>query len=232
VWYRPTCAHGARSDASGHPIAWRTPRRSVIKTTTRSDTAEKLPAMTFAIGPSDPREAVGQDAAPRKGESCEDHHLGEADGLRRWTGLAVVDKLDSGSAPAADAMNSRRRGCAPSTRTAARTYAVGAVWLDGVLVPNRAGTRKGRNVVPIRGVRSRCRFRVQTSWWRVTRARVTEPSAVAPVAKAWAPGWPANRTTAGRASPPRSRTGTSPPRGTLPHRAALGDRHIGTEPAA
>ena len=121
-------------------------------------------------------------------------NLGEADGLPPVDSAAVVDKLESGSAPAPAAMNSRTTWlCTVNEDGSPHVTAVGAVWLDGAFwFQTGAGTRKGRNVAR----NQRCSIALSIQGADVVvegdAARVTEPSAVARVAKAWADnGWPA-----------------------------------------
>ena len=121
-------------------------------------------------------------------------NLGEADGLPPGDWAAVVDKLESGSAPAPDAMNSRTTWlCTVNEDGSPHVTAVGAVWLDGAFwFQTGAGTRKGRNVA--RDQRCSIALSIQDADVVVEgdAARVTEPSAVARVARAWADnGWPA-----------------------------------------
>lgn len=121
-------------------------------------------------------------------------NLGEADGLPPVDWAAVVDKLESGSAPAPDAMNSRTTWlCTVNEDASPHVTAVGAIWLDGAFwFQTGAGTRKGRNVARNR----RCSVALSVQDADVViegdAERVTEPTAVARAAKAWADqGWPA-----------------------------------------
>jgi hypothetical protein len=107
---------------------------------------------------------------------------------------AVVEKLAAGSAPAADGVNSRTTWLSTVDEDGSpHVTAVGALWLDGAFwFQTGAGTRKGRNVVRD----PRCWIAVSIRDADVVMegdaARVTEPGAVARVAKAWADnGWPA-----------------------------------------
>ena len=101
-------------------------------------------------------------------------NLGQADGLPPVDWAAVAEKLDAGSAPAPDA-------------------AVGALWLAGTFwFQTGASTRKGRNAARD----PRCSIAVSVRDADVVvdgdAARVTEPGALARIAKAWADqGWPA-----------------------------------------
>ena len=121
-------------------------------------------------------------------------NLGAADGLPPVDWAAVVEKLESGSAPAADAMNSRTTWlCTVNEDGSPHVTAVGALWLDGAFwFQTGAGTRKGRNVA--RNQRCSIALSIQDADVVVEgdAARVTEPSAVARAARAWADnGWPA-----------------------------------------
>src|SRR6478672_3818884 len=75
-------------------------------------------------------------------------NLGEADGLPFVDWAAIVDKLDAGSAPASDALNSRTTWlCTVNEDGRLHVTAVGALWVDGTFwFQTGAGTRKGRNV--------------------------------------------------------------------------------------
>ena len=152
--------------------------------------------MTFAIVARQNRlTAIGQDAAPAEGDSpVKIINLGAADGLPPVDWAAVVERLESGSAPAPDAMNSRTTWlCTVNEDGSPHVTAVGALWLDGAFwFQTGAGTRKGRNVERDR----RCSIALSIQDADVVvegdAARVTEPSALARVAKAWADnGWPA-----------------------------------------
>jgi len=97
-----------------------------------------------------------------------------------------------------NALNSRTTWLATVTRRYPHVTAVGALWLDGTFwFQTGAGTRKGRNVARD----PRCSIAVSIRTDVVIEgdaARVTEPGALARIAKAW-------RTTAGR--PNRRRRG-------------------------
>jgi Pyridoxamine 5'-phosphate oxidase len=129
----------------------------------------------------------------QRGCAMEIINLGEADGLPPVEWAGVVEKLDAGSAPAADAHNSRTTWLATVNEDgSAHVTAVGAVWLDGAFwFQTGAGTRKSRNV----GRDQRCSIAVSIRDADVVvegdAARVTDPGMVATVAKAWAEsGWP------------------------------------------
>lgn len=121
-------------------------------------------------------------------------NLGEADGLPPVEWDLVVDKLEAGDAPAVDAMNSRTTWLTTLNADGSpHVTPVGALWLDGAFwFQTGAGTRKGRNVVRD----PRCALAVSVRDADVViegdAARVTEPDALARIAKAWADnGWPA-----------------------------------------
>src|SRR6478672_9078970 len=75
-------------------------------------------------------------------------NLGEADGLPPVDWTAVVDKLESGAAPAPDAHNTRTTWlCTVNADGSPHVTAVGALWLDGAFwFQTGTGTRKERNV--------------------------------------------------------------------------------------
>lgn len=121
-------------------------------------------------------------------------NLGAADGLPPVEWAAVVEKLDAGSAPAADAHNARTTWLATVNEDGSpHVTPVGALWLDGAFwFQTAAGTRKGRNVARD----PRCSIAVSIRGADVVvegaAARVTDPDLVSRVAKAWADnGWPA-----------------------------------------
>ncbi|MFI6317712.1 pyridoxamine 5'-phosphate oxidase family protein [Nonomuraea sp. NPDC050556] len=121
-------------------------------------------------------------------------NLGEAEGLPPVDWAAVVEKLDAGSAPRPEAHNSRTTWlCTLNEDGSPHVTAVGALWVDGAFwFQTGADTRKGRNVARD----PRCSVAVSISDADVViegdAARVTEPGAVARLAKAWADqGWPA-----------------------------------------
>ena len=141
-------------------------------------------------------------------------NLGKADGLPPVDWAAVAEKLDAGSAPAPDALNSRTTWLSTINEDGSpHVTAVGALWLDGTFwFQTGAGTRKGRNVPRD----PRCSVAVLVRGADVViegdAVRVTEPGALARTAKAWADqGCPASLTRAGRASLPRSTHSQGPP---------------------
>jgi Pyridoxamine 5'-phosphate oxidase len=120
-------------------------------------------------------------------------NLGAADGLPPVNWDAVVEKLDAGSAPAPDALNSRTTWLVTVNEDGSpHVTAVGALWLDGAFwFQTGATTRKGRNVERD----PRCSIAVSILDADVViegeAARVTEASDVGRIAKAWADGgWP------------------------------------------
>src|SRR5215212_9722976 len=121
-------------------------------------------------------------------------NLGTADGLPPVDWNGVLEKLDAGSAPAPDAHNARTKWlCTVNEDGSPHVTAVGAVWLDGTFwFQTGSGTRKQHNVARD----PRCSFALSIRDADVVvegdAARVTDPSAVARVAKVWADGgWPA-----------------------------------------
>jgi hypothetical protein len=120
-------------------------------------------------------------------------NLGESDGLPPVDWAAVVEQLVAGSGPAPGAANSRTTWlCTVNEDGSPHVTAVGAIWVDGTFwFQTGAGTRKGRNVARD----PRCSVAVSIRDGDVVfegdAVRVTEPEAVARIAKAWADsGWP------------------------------------------
>src|SRR5262249_24474272 len=113
-------------------------------------------------------------------------NLGEADGLPPVDWAAVVGRLAAGSAPASDAVNSPTTWLSTVNEDGSpHVTAVGALWVDGAFwFQTGAGTRKGRNVARD----PRCSIAVSVRDADVViegdAARVTEPGAVARLAKA------------------------------------------------
>ena len=121
-------------------------------------------------------------------------NLGKADGLPPLDWAAVVDKLDAGSAPAPDALNSRTTWLSTvNSDGSPHVTAVGAMWLDGTFwFQTGAGTRKGRNVARDRRCAVAVSIRDADVVFEGDATRVTDPAALARIAKAWAAvGWPA-----------------------------------------
>ena len=121
-------------------------------------------------------------------------NLGEADGLPPVDWQPIVDKVASGAAPGPDAINSRTTWlCTVNEDGSPHITAVGAVWMDGTFwFQTGTGTRKRRNVERD----PRCSIALSILDADVVvegdAIRVTEPGAVARIAKAYADqGWPA-----------------------------------------
>lgn len=121
-------------------------------------------------------------------------NLGEADGLPPVDWASIAEKLDTGSAPAADAHNARTTWLATINQDGSpHVTPVGALWLDGSFwFQTGTRTRKGRNV----GRDPRCSIAVSIKDADVVvegkAERVTDPEQLSRVAKAWADqGWPA-----------------------------------------
>jgi len=121
-------------------------------------------------------------------------NLGDADGLPPVDWAAIVEKLEESSAPAPAALNARTTWlCTVNEDGSPHVTAVGALWVDGTFwFQTGTSTRKGRNVARD----SRCSVAVSIRDADVVfegdAVRVTEPGAVARIAKAWADqGWPA-----------------------------------------
>jgi pyridoxine/pyridoxamine 5'-phosphate oxidase len=122
-------------------------------------------------------------------------NLGRADGLPPVDWTAIVDKLVAGSVPAPDAMNSRTTWLATVNEDGSpHVTAVGALWFDGTFwFQTGVGTRKARNVARNPRCTIAISIRDADLVWEGTCARVTDPSALARLAKAWADGgWPAD----------------------------------------
>jgi pyridoxine/pyridoxamine 5'-phosphate oxidase len=121
-------------------------------------------------------------------------NLGDADGLPPVDWAVVVEKLDAGAAPTADAVNSRTTWLSTINDDGSpHVTAVGALWVDDTFwFQTSTGTRKARNV----SRDPRCSVAVSIRDADVVvegdAVRVTDPGAVARIARAWADqGWPA-----------------------------------------
>src|SRR5580693_741769 len=121
-------------------------------------------------------------------------NLGTAEGLAPVDWAAVAAKLDAGSAPAPEALNSRTTWLATVNEDGSpHVTAVGAVWLDGSFwFQTGSGTRKSRNVARD----PRCSIAVSIRDADVVAEgqaeRETDPATLTRLAKAWAEqGWPA-----------------------------------------
>jgi hypothetical protein len=120
-------------------------------------------------------------------------NLAEAEGLPLIDWADVVGKLESGSAPAQDAHNARTTWLVTLNADGTpHVTAVGAVWVDGAFwFQTGQGTHKRANVQ--RDPRCSVAVSVRDADVVVDGAavHVTDPAAVARVAKAWADsGWP------------------------------------------
>lgn len=120
-------------------------------------------------------------------------NLGAADGLPPVSWPTITEKLDAGSAPAADALNARTTWLATVNEDGSpHVTAVGAIWHDGTFwFQTGVGTRKSRNVARD----PRCSVALSICDADVViegdAARVTDRDLVARVANAWADdGWP------------------------------------------
>lgn len=141
-------------------------------------------------------------------------NLGVADGLPAVDWDAVAEKLDSGSSPEPDALNSRTTWlCTVNEDGSPHVTAVGALWVDGTFWFQTGATRKGRNVARD----PRCSLAVSVRDADVViegdAVRVTDAGAVARIAKAWADqGWPAEPDESGTGiSAPFNAPGQGPP---------------------
>ena len=121
-------------------------------------------------------------------------NLGRAEGLPPVDWASVVEKLDAGSAPAPEAINSRTTWLTTLNEDGSpHVTPVGALWLDGAFwFQTGSGTRKARNVERD----PRCSVAVSVRDADVViegeAKRVTDRDAVARIAQAWADqGWPA-----------------------------------------
>lgn len=121
-------------------------------------------------------------------------NLGEADGLPPVDWAGVLAQLESGSAPAPDAVNSRSTWLSTVNEDGSpHLTAVGALWLDGTFVfQTGAGTRKGRNIARDPRCSVALSIRDADVVLEGDAVRVTDPDDVARIAKAYADqGWPA-----------------------------------------
>jgi Pyridoxamine 5'-phosphate oxidase len=129
-------------------------------------------------------------------------NLGKDDGLPPVDWPAVLEKLESGAGPDQEAPNARTTWlCTARQDGSPHVTAVGALWVDGTFwFQTGSGTRKARNVARD----PRCSIAVSLSGadlvFEGDATHVTEPSAVARIAKAWADqGWPAEPDESGSA---------------------------------
>jgi pyridoxamine 5'-phosphate oxidase-like protein len=121
-------------------------------------------------------------------------NLGRAESLPPVDWASVVEKLDAGSAPAPEAINSRTTWLTTVNEDgSAHVTPVGALWFDGAFwFQTGSGTRKARNI----SRDPRCSVAVSVRDADVViegeAKRVTDRDAVARIAQAWADqGWPA-----------------------------------------
>ena len=120
-------------------------------------------------------------------------NLGKADGLPPVDWAAVVDKLNAGSPPAPDALNSYTTWlCTVNEDGSPHVTAVGACWLDGTFwFQTGARTRKGRNVARDPRCSLALSIRGADVVFEGDAVLVTDPGAVSRIAQAWADnGWP------------------------------------------
>ncbi|HST48939.1 pyridoxamine 5'-phosphate oxidase family protein [Jatrophihabitans sp.] len=120
-------------------------------------------------------------------------NLGEADGLPPVDWAGVVDKLEAGSAPAPDALNSRTTWLVTvNSDGSPHVTAVGAVWLDGTFwFQTGTGTRKQRNVARDGRCSVALSIRDADVVFEGEATRVTDLAAITRVTRAWADtGWP------------------------------------------
>ena len=142
-------------------------------------------------------------------------NLGAADGLPPVSWPTVGEKLESGSAPAPDAHNARTTWLTTINEDGSpHVTAVGALWVDGTYwFQTGAGTRKARNIER----NPRCAVAVSVRDADVVvegdAIRVTDPDALARIAKAWADqGWPAEPDPSGSGiTAPFNAPGQGPP---------------------
>jgi hypothetical protein len=121
-------------------------------------------------------------------------NLGKADGLPPVDWAGVVEKLEAGSAPPPDALNSRTTWLSTVNEDGSpHVTAVGALWLDGTFwFQTGTSTRKGRNVARDRRCSIAVSIRDADVVFEGDATRVTDPADLARLAKAWADqGWPA-----------------------------------------
>lgn len=121
-------------------------------------------------------------------------NLGASDGLPPVSWAAVTEKLNGRSAPAPDAHNARTTWLATVNEDGTpHLTAVGAIWLDGTFwFQTGASTRKGSNVARDPRCSIALSIRDADVVFEGDAARVTDQSALAHAAEAWADnGWPA-----------------------------------------
>jgi Pyridoxamine 5'-phosphate oxidase len=134
-------------------------------------------------------------------------NLGKADGLPPVDWDGVVERLNAGSAPAPDGLNARTTWLSTVNEDGSpHVTAVGALWLDGTFwFQTGTGTRKGRNVTRDRRCSVAVSIRDADVVLEGDATQVTDPAAIARIAKAWADqGCRRSPTRAARGSRPRS----------------------------
>jgi hypothetical protein len=120
-------------------------------------------------------------------------NLGVPDGLPPVEWKTVVEKLEAGTGPDPASPNAKTTWLTTLNEDGSpHVTAVGALWVDGTFWFQTGATRKGRNVERD----PRCSLAVSIRDADVVvegeASRVTDPNAVARLAKAWADqGWPA-----------------------------------------
>jgi hypothetical protein len=133
-------------------------------------------------------------AGRTRGTVMEIINLGAADGLPPVDWDAIVEKLDTGSAPGPDANNSRSTWLATVNEDGTpHVTAVGAIWLAGSFwFQTGTGTRKARNVERQPSCSIALSIRDADVVVEGEAVRVTDPELLARAATAWADGgWPA-----------------------------------------
>lgn len=121
-------------------------------------------------------------------------NLGEPEGMPPVDWSAVTATLEAKSGPAPDAHNSRTTWLATLNDDGSpHVTAVGALWEDDTFwFQTGAGTRKARNVARDPRCSVSTSIRDADVVLEGDAERVTEPDAIARLAKAWADqGWPA-----------------------------------------
>ncbi|MDT7578662.1 MAG: hypothetical protein QOH17_4995 [Pseudonocardiales bacterium] len=121
-------------------------------------------------------------------------NLGAGDALPPVDWAGIVEKLEAGASPVPDAINSRTTWLSTVNDDGSpHVTAVGALWLDGTFwFQTGTHTRKGRNVTRDPRCSVAVSIRDADVVFEGEATRVTEPTALARIAKAWADqGWPA-----------------------------------------
>lgn len=129
-----------------------------------------------------------------RGSAIKITNLGAPEGLPPVDWAAIVEKLKGQSAPAPDDHNARTTWLTTVNEDGSpHVTAVGALWLDGTFwFQTGAGTRKGRNVARDPRCSVAVSIRDADVVFEGDASRVTDPTTVARIAKAWAEGgWPA-----------------------------------------